>query len=168
MPARSSSTKGFKQAASLITKRVKEASETRGFAQSRLLTHWEEVAGKDTAKIAQPVKVTYKKKGLGASLVLICNGANAPFVEMEKENIRARVNSVYGYNAITEIKITQTAATGFAEAQAVFDGPQKPAGSSPNPNISRAALEMAASVNDPEFSRALEALAQNVLSKQKT
>ena len=57
MPARSSSTKGFKQAASLITKRVKEASETRGFAQSRLLTHWEEVAGKDTAKIAQPVKV---------------------------------------------------------------------------------------------------------------
>ncbi len=63
MPARSSSTKGFKQAASLITKRVKEASETRGFAQSRLLTHWEEVAGKDTAKIAQPVKVTYKKKG---------------------------------------------------------------------------------------------------------
>ena len=71
MPARSSSTKGFKQAASLITKRVKEASETRGFAQSRLLTHWEEVAGKDTAKIAQPVKVTYKKKGLGASLVLI-------------------------------------------------------------------------------------------------
>jgi len=27
---------------------------------------------------------------------------------------------------------------------------------------------MAASVNDPEFSRALEALAQNVLSKQKT
>ncbi|MGB0796607.1 MAG: DUF721 domain-containing protein, partial [Paracoccaceae bacterium] len=89
-------------------------------------------------------------------------------VEMEKENIRARVNSLYGYNAITEIKITQTAATGFAEAQAVFDGPQKPAGSSPNPNISRAAQEMAASVNDPEFSRALAALAQNVLSKQKT
>ena len=167
MPARSSSTKGFKQAASLITKRVKEASETRGFAQSRLLTHWEEVAGKDTAKIAQPDKVTYKKKGLGASVVLICNGANT-VVEMEKENIRAQVNSVYGYNAITEIKITQTAATGFAEAQAVFDGPQKPAGSSPNPNISRAAQEMAASVNDPEFSRALAALAQNVLSKQKT
>ena len=63
MSQRSNSTKGFKQAASLIAKRVQEASETRGFAQVRLLTHWEELAGKDTAKITQPVKVSFKKKG---------------------------------------------------------------------------------------------------------
>ena len=168
----SSSTKGFKQAASLIAKRVREASETRGFAQVRLLTHWEEVAGKDTAKIAQPVKVSYKKKGLGATLTLICNGANAPFVEMEKEQIRIRVNSVYGYNAITEIKITQTAAAGFSEAQDIFEGGPKPDNPPHLHATSRAtreaAQEMAASVRDAEFSRALEALANNVLSKQKT
>ena len=168
----SSSTKGFKQAASLIAKRVQEASETRGFAQVRLLTHWEEVAGKDTAKIAQPVKVSFKKKGLGATLTLICNGANAPFVEMEKEQIRIRVNSVYGYNAITEIKITQTATAGFSEAQAIFDGgptPDNPPHLTAASRATReAAQEMAASVRDTEFSRALEALANNVLSKQKT
>ena len=172
MSQRSSSTKGFKQAASLIAKRVKEASETRGFAQVRLLTHWEEVAGKDTAKIAQPAKVNFNKKGLGATLTLICNGANAPFVEMEKEQIRIRVNSVYGYNAITEIKITQTAATGFSEAQAIFEGISTPNNSSRLPAASRAtreaAQELVASVRDAEFSRALEALAKNVLSKQIT
>lgn len=169
MSQRSSSTKGFKQAASLISKRVKEASETRGFAQVRLLTHWEEVAGKDTAKIAQPVKVTYNKTGLGATLTLICNGANAPFVEMEKEQIRIRVNSVYGYNAITEIKITQTAATGFSEAQAIFEGSATPNNPSHLPAASgasrEAAQEIVACIRDAEFSRALEALAKNVLSK---
>ena len=170
MSQRSSSTEGFKKASSLIAKRVKEASETRGFAQVRLLTHWEEVAGKETAKITQPVKISYKKKGLGATLTLICNGANAPFVEMEKEQIRIRVNSVYGYNAITEIKITQTAAAGFSEAQANFEvGPT--ADNQPHfPVASRAtreaAREMAASIRDAEFSRALEALAKNVLSKR--
>lgn len=168
----SSSTKGFKQAASLIAKRVREASETRGFAQVRLLTHWEEVAGKDTAKIAQPVKVSYNKKGLGATLTLICNGANATFVEMEKEQIRIRVNSVYGYNAITEIKITQTAAMGFSEAQAIFEDSPTLNNPSHLPAASRAtreaAQEMVASVCNAEFSRALEALAKNVLSKQRT
>ena len=138
MSQRTSSTKGFKQAASLIAKCVKEASESRGFAQVRLLTHWEEVAGKDTAKIAQPAKVNFNKKGLGATLTLICNGANAPFVEMEKEQIRIRVNSVYGYNAITEIKITQTAATGFSEAQAIFEGISTANNSSRLPAASRA------------------------------
>ena len=172
MSQQSSSTKGFKQAASLIAKRVKEASETRGFAQVRLLTNWEEVAGKDTAKIAQPVKVSYKNRGLGATLTLICNGANAPFVEMEKEQIRIRVNSVYGYNAITEIKITQIAATGFSEAQAIFAGLPTPQDPPHLPEASHATREAAqklvASVNDAEFSRALEALAKNVLSKRKT
>ena len=170
MSQQNSSTKGFKQAASLIAKRVKEASATRGFAQVRLLTHWEEVAGKETAKIAQPVKINYKKKGLGATLTLICNGANAPFVEMEKEQIRIRVNSVYGYNAITEIRITQTAAAGFSEAQANFEV-RPTADNQPHlPVASRAtreaAQEMAASIRDAEFSRALEALAKNVLSKR--
>ena len=171
MSQRSSSTKGFKQAASLIAKRVKEASETRGFAQVRLLTHWEEVAGKDTAKIAQPVKVNFNKKGLGATLTLICNGANAPFVEMEKEQIRIRVNSVYGYNAITEIKITQTAATGFSEAQTIFEGVPKPKDPPHLPEASHASREatheLVASIQNAEFSHALEALAKNVLNKHK-
>ena len=172
MSQRSSSTKGFKQAASLITKRVKVASEKRGFAQTRLLTHWEEVAGKGIARIAQPIKVSYKKKGLGATLTLICNGANGPFVAMEKEQIRARVNSVYGYNAITEIKITQTAAVGFSKAQAIFEDAPKPQDLTELPKAShatcKAAREMVALFDDAEFARALEALAKNVLSKHKT
>ena len=171
MSQRSISKKGFKQAASLIAKRVKAASETRGFAQARLLTHWEEVVGKDTAKIAQPIKVSYRSKGLGATLTVICNGANAPFVAMEKEKIRVRVNSVYGYNAIAEIKITQTAAIGFSEAQVIFDclpTPQDPPHLAEASHATReAAQKLVASVNDAEFSRALEALAKNVLSKQK-
>lgn len=62
----------------------------------------------------------YGREGMGASLTLLVSGAMAPMVEMQKEQLRDRVNAVYGYAAISRILLTQTAATGFAEGQASF------------------------------------------------
>ena len=168
MSERRSSTKGFKQASSLLNNRIREASETRGFAQSRILTHWEEIAGKDTAKVSWPVKVSYGRQGFGATLILLCQGAHAPFVEMEKESIRKRVNSVYGYNAIKRIKITQSSANGFDEAQSSFTADKKPTEKEFGSDVAAKAQELCSGVKDSEFSRALEALARNVLNKRKT
>ena len=166
MSERRTSTKGFKHASSLLSNRIREASETRGFAQSRLLTHWEEIAGKETAKVSWPVKVSYGRQGFGATLVLLCNGPNAPFIEMEKERIRMRVNSVYGYNAIKRIKITQTSASGFDKGQTCIIPNEKPSKEPVDSEVAVKAQELASGVGDLEFSHALEALAKNVLSKR--
>ena len=165
MADRRSSTKGFKQTSSLLTSRIRDASETRGFSQSRILTHWEEIAGKEIARIAQPVSVSYRKHGFGATLTVLSMGANAPVLEMEKEKIRTKVNAVYGYNAITRIKITQTAAHGFAEAQAAFAQKTEPSDKTIAPEVSAEARKLVGSVKDPTFAQALEDLARNVLSK---
>ncbi|MEX0338241.1 MAG: DUF721 domain-containing protein, partial [Arenibacterium sp.] len=132
MTNRNSTTRGFKQTGSLLGDRIRRAGESRGFAVSRVVTHWEEVAGSDIAKIAQPVKINYGRGGLGATLTILTTGAQAPMMEMQKENLRTRVNAAYGYNAIARIHITQTAPTGFAEGQAAF-APAKPA-KKPDPN----------------------------------
>ena len=165
MADRHSSTKGFKLTSYLLTSRIRDASKTRGFSQSRILTHWEEIAGKEIARIAQPVNVSYSRHGFGATLTVLSNGANAPMLEMEKEKIRTKVNAVYGYNAITRIKITQTAALGFAEAQAVFAQKPKPHDKTPAPEVIAEARRLVGSVKDPTFAQALEDLARNVLSK---
>ena len=165
MADRRSSTKGFKQTSSLLTSRIRDASESRGFSQSRILTHWEEIAGKDIARIAQPVNVSYSKHGFGATLTVLSTGANAPILEMEKEKIRTKVNAVYGYNAITRIKITQTATRGFAEAQVVFSQKFGPNDKILAPAITAEARRLVESVKDPTFAQALEDLARNVLSK---
>jgi len=125
MPPRRTSTKGFKRTDSLLSGQIRRASETRGFAQSRLLTQWNEIAGTDIAAIAQPVEIGYGRGGMGATLTLLTTGANAPMLEMEKEKLRAKVNAVYGYNAIARVRITQTAATGFADGKVAF-GHKKP------------------------------------------
>lgn len=159
--------RGFERTSSLLTTRIREAGEARGFAVTRLLTHWEEIAGKDTARIARPVKVSYGRDGgFGATLVLLTTGANAPILEMQKDKIRERVNGVYGYAAISRIRITQTAPTGFAEGQAQFSRPPKPAPKAPDPALRARAAETTAGVGDPDLRAALEKLAQNVLSRR--
>jgi len=169
MPERKGGTRGFRRGAALIAPQVRKLSETRGFAVSRLLTHWVEVAGEEIAAIARPVEVSYGRKGFGATLTVLTTGAQAPVLEMQKEALRARVNAVYGYNAIARVRITQTAPTGFAEGQAVFapEAVRAPA-APPDPEAVRAASAIAAPVTDEGLRQALEALGRNVLSKRRS
>ena len=163
MTSRKAATYGFKRTSALLQTSIRRASESRGFAQSRLLTHWAEVVGEDIAAIARPVEVSYARQGMGATLTLLTTGAQAPMLEMQKEKLRERVNAVYGYNAIARIRITQTAPVGFAEGQVDFSHRPKVA---PPPETLEAATSLAAPVTDDGLRAALERLARNVLTKQ--
>jgi hypothetical protein len=168
MPPRRPTTKGFARSSTLLQERIRKTSESRGFAESRLLTQWEEIVGPEVAAIARPVKVGHGRGGMGATLTLLTTGAQAPMLEMQKETLRARVNAVYGYNAISRITITQTAPTGFADGQASFQHrAPKPAPRQPDPEAVAEARRIAAPVVDAGLRAALEALAQNVLSRPK-
>ncbi|THH36607.1 DUF721 domain-containing protein [Aliishimia ponticola] len=157
---------GFTQTGALLRGRIRDASASRGFAQSRLLTHWEEIAGPDAAAISRPVEVSYGRGGFGATLVLLTTGAQAPMLEMQKEQLRERVNSVYGYNAIARVRITQTAPTGFAEGQVAFTPRAKAKDPAPLPPEARKAVtEQVAPVSDPGLRQALERLGTNIISK---
>lgn len=167
MQRRRSSTRGFKRTASLLNDQIRRAGETRGFAVSRLLTHWAEIVGQDIATIARPVKVGYAKGGFGATLTVLTTGPQAPMLEMQKERLRDRVNAVYGFNAISRVRITQTAPTGFAEGQASFDHAPKQAKPQLAPEIAAEADTVSRDVNDDDLRAALERLGRNVLSRQK-
>jgi hypothetical protein len=159
--------RGFEPAFGLMKDPVRTAGESRGFAVARLLTHWAEVVGEDTARATRPVKVGYGREGFGATLTVLTTGAMAPMIEMQKEQIRAKVNAVYGYNAISRITLTQTAPIGFAEGQAEFT-PAPIAAKVIDPAIRAAAAETAAPIHDPVLRAALEALAENILNRRKT
>lgn len=166
MAPRRTSTKGFKRTDSLLSGQIRRASETRGFAQSRLLTQWPEIAGSATAAIAHPVEIGYGRGGMGATLTLLTTGANAPMLEMQKEQLRAKVNAVYGYNAIARIRITQTAATGFSEGKVAF-GHQNPEAKSAksDPALRQKAAEAARPVSDEGLREALARLGENILNR---
>ena len=156
--------RGFERASGLVTGQVRGASESRGFAVSRLLTHWAEVVGPDIARSCRPVNVSYGR-GFGATLTVLPVGAEAPMLEMQKDIICERVNACYGYKAIHKVRITQTAATGFAEGRARFEPTPKVEKKVPETPV--AAKKAAENVADTDLRLALERLGANVLSQTK-
>ncbi len=167
MPRRQTTTYGFTRTYGLLESRIRKAGESRGFAVSKVLTHWDDIVGEDMAAMARPVEVKYPRGqgSLGATLVLLTTGAHAPILEMQKEQLRQKVNATYGYNAIARIRITQTAPTGFAEGQAQFADAPEPAPQGPAPECRKAAAALAGGVADDGLRQALEALGADVFNK---
>jgi len=159
--------RGFEQASSLLQTRIRRVGEKRGFAATRLLTHWAEIVGPDVARTARPVEVKYGREGFGATLVLLTTGANAPILEMQKDAIREKVNACYGYAAISRIRVTQTAPTGFSEGQVQFERPPVSTPAAPDPATKEQARAYSETVEDDGLRAALEALGRNILSRHK-
>jgi hypothetical protein len=158
----------FTQAGALLGERIKGVGAKRGFAETRLLTRWADICGPDLAKLARPVKVTYGRKGFGATLVLACIGARAPELQMQAERIRERVNACYGYNAISRVQIVQEDMAGFAEKQREFSGQQTTSETHPgtDPVLRAKAATEVDGVANSELRQALEALGTNILTRK--
>jgi hypothetical protein len=158
-------THGFKRAAALVDASVRRAGEVRGFATARLLTHWAEIVGDEVARICRPVRVSWSQGGFGGTLVLQADGAQAPVVQMQAEQIRARVNACHGHAAIARVRIQQApldAAPGFAEAQAPFAGPPARPSAPPSTPPSPAVTERLAGIADPELRAQLALMATHL------
>jgi hypothetical protein len=156
--------RGFRRAIDLMSTDLARAGRSRGFDRSRLLTHWDEVAGPDLAAMCRPLRLSAPRRGLGAVLTVLCRGAEAPLLQMRLPVLRSRVNAAYGYEAVARIVLSQAAdlpgpghGAGFAEAQAPF-APPPPA---PPP---AAARDAAAGVGDPTLRAALERLGGHIIS----
>lgn len=154
--------KGAVHAATLLERRIREVGESRGFAVSRLLTRWDEIAGPEIARMARPVEVSFARGGMGATLTVLTTGAQAPMLEMQKERLREKVNACYGYQAIRRIRITQTAPTGFSDASSAFA--HAPRADAPTPALETAAHDRTEGVTDPDLRAALDRLGANVLA----
>lgn len=161
--------KGFTRAGGLVQPQIRKASESRGFAVSRLVTHWAEVVGEDVARLCRPVKVAYGRTGMGATLTLLARGAAGPMLQAQLPAIRDRVNACYGYNAIGQIRLTQTAgAAGFAEPAASFaPAPPCVAARTPPPEAHRAAAAVTDGIADPTLRAALAELGALILTRPK-
>ena len=92
---------------------------------------------------------------VGATLTLLVKPTDAPMVQMQLPRIKDRVNACYGYNAISRITLTQTAAMGFAEGQAQFTAAPRAAKPQPGPETRAKAHAAAEGCADAGRGRAL-------------
>ncbi len=156
--------RGFERASALLSSHIRAPAEKRGFAETKLLTHWADIVGTEIAAVALPLRITYGR-GFGGTLVLLTTGANAPVLEMRGQEIVERVNACYGYRAVARVQVTQTAPTGFSEGQVAFGPAPKPAPAEPDPARLAAATKGIETIEDAGLRAALEALARKVVTR---
>ena len=80
-----------------------------GFAQVELIAHWSDIMGSELALGVKPVKLTFPAKDRmnGTLYVRSAGGAFALLLEHQKSRIIERVNTYFGYPAVSNLKIEQ-------------------------------------------------------------
>ncbi len=80
-----------------------------GFSQVELISHWSEIIGLDLAQGVKPIKLTFPAKDRmnGTLHVRTAGGAFALLLEHQKGRIMEKVNTYFGYPAISNLKIEQ-------------------------------------------------------------
>ena len=80
-----------------------------GFTQVELITHWSDIVGQELALGVKPVRLTFPAKDRmnGTLHVRTAGGAFAMLLEHQKGRIMERVNTYFGYPAVSNLKIEQ-------------------------------------------------------------
>jgi hypothetical protein len=80
----------------------------RGFAEAGLITEWAAVVGEDVARMSRPVQIAFPRgERKGGVLTVACGGAAALELQHMKPQILDRVNTHFGYGAVSELRIRQ-------------------------------------------------------------
>jgi len=86
---------------------VKKILKKRGFTELELLKNWENIIPIEYISKISPIKIKQNNKVEGGSLVLKVDPSIAFAIEHEKEKIIKKINSFFGYQAITKLELIQ-------------------------------------------------------------
>jgi hypothetical protein len=119
-----------------------------GFSDPTLVLRWNEIAGPEVARLAQPLK--FSAGPSGGTLTLRAVPGAALFLAHEKRSLCERINAYLGHAAVSQLKFSQ----GALPMRADPPPPQKAAGPLPANDPSRR-------YQGPEgLTKALQALAR--------
>lgn len=129
----------------------------------RLVTHWDDIVGKDLSDRAQPVQIHYRKipnsKKAEATLEIATSSAEATLLHYRKELILERINQIFGERLVTALRFVPLAANQPRIRPArTIKRPVSPKDRAELTNI----LDI---IDDPELKERLERLGTSILQE---
>ena len=112
---------GARAIGSYMAKALDPVARARGFATTALLSDWPAIVGRELAQFTMPDRVIWPRRreevegegpkrghrAEGATLVLRIEGPRAIEVQHRASQILERINSYFGYRAVTEMRFLQ-------------------------------------------------------------
>ena len=96
---------GLRPFSSSIPKNLKKYLRKGGYNFSNIVDNWTRIVEKKISDVCYPITVKMGKEMRDGTLVLNVIHGNELEVEYEKNEIIDKINSFFGYNCITKIKL---------------------------------------------------------------
>ena len=143
-----------------VPKLTDKALRKRGFLESAIVHRWASIVGEDVAGWCAPDKVAFPRdRRAGATLHLVVPGARALELQHLEPVLLERINTVFGYDAVTRITIRQ----------GPLPEPRRKPRPAPRPLDRREeswVVDQVVEFRDQDLKNALQALGRAVLSRK--
>ena len=81
----------------------------KGIMQLEILSHWEDIIGADLSAYSFPEKIEFRQNAKSGGVVhlIVPSGAFALELQHREKQIIAKINTYFGYNAVSGMRIRQ-------------------------------------------------------------
>ena len=96
---------GLRPFGNTLPRGIRGILRKNGYNYSEIIAKWKILIEKDISNFSYPISIKMSKKGLGSVLLIGVERGNEITLEYSKKNIISKINSYFGYNFISEIKL---------------------------------------------------------------
>ena len=96
---------GLRSFGSALPRGVKGILKKNGYNYSEIISKWNLLVGKDISDYCYPKSIKMSRENKNGALVLLAERGNEINVEYSKKDIINKINSYFGYQLISEIRL---------------------------------------------------------------
>ena len=96
---------GLRPFGNTLPRGIRGILRKNGYNYSEIITKWKVLIEKDISDFSYPISIKMSKNGSGVMLLIGVERGNEITLEYSKKNIIGKINSYFGYNFISEIKL---------------------------------------------------------------
>ena len=96
---------GLRSFGNTLPRGIKQILKKNGYNYSEIISKWNLLVGKDIANYCYPKSIKMSGENKNGALVLLVERGNEINVEYSKKEIINKINSFFGYQLISEIRL---------------------------------------------------------------
>ena len=96
---------GLRSFGNTLPRGIKQILKKNGYNYSEIISKWNLLVGKDISNYCYPKSIKMSRENKNGDLVLLVERGNEINVEYSKKDIINKINSYFGYQLISEIRL---------------------------------------------------------------
>jgi len=96
---------GLRSFGNTLPRGIKQILKKNGYNYSEIISKWNLLVGKDISNCCYPKSIKMSRENKNGALVLLVERGNEINVEYSKKEIINKINSYFGYQLISEIRL---------------------------------------------------------------